>query len=263
METRSQLVAGASLPPYRRRLWRRYVAVGDSLSEGLGDPLPGGAVRGWATLCAEHLRQLAPDLEFTNLAVRGHRTRDAIRRQLPAALELRPDLVTVFIGGNDVLLNVRLDRARLAEELDRLVAPLAQPGVTVVLSTLPDLAASSPLLPPLRGRLRRRVETVNEVIRDTADRYETVLLDAWADPRTRRHAMWSVDRIHPSAEGHRLIAASVAELLGVPVPANPHRPALAAPAAVMRRYAGEALWLLRHGVTPEMFSTHPGGQAKP
>jgi hypothetical protein len=90
-----------------------------------------------------------------------------------------------------------------------------------------------------------------------------VLLDAWADPRTRRHAMWSVDRIHPSAEGHRLIAASVAELLGVPVPANAHQPALTAPAAVMRRYAAEALWRLRHGVPHEMFSTDPGGQAKP
>src|SRR6058998_757229 len=116
--------------------WSRYVAVGDSLSEGVGDPLPGGRLRGWAALLADHLRQAAPDLAFTNLAVRGHRTRDAIRRQLPAALALRPDLVTVFIGGNDVLLNVRLDRARLDDELDRLVAPLAQGAATVVLSTL-------------------------------------------------------------------------------------------------------------------------------
>ena len=200
--------------------WSTYVAVGDSLSEGLGDPLPGGRLRGWAAVLAEHLRQAAPQLAFTNLAVRGHRTRDAIRRQLPAALALRPDLVTVFIGGNDVLLNVRLDRARLDDELDRLVAPLAQAAATVVLSTLPDLAARSPLLPPVRGRLRRRVETVNEVTRDVADRYDTLLLDAWAEPRTQEHAFWSFDRIHPSAEGHRLIAASVAELLGVPAEAN-------------------------------------------
>jgi lysophospholipase L1-like esterase len=214
----------------------------------LGDPLPGGGVRGWATLFAEHLREVAPGLEFTNLAVRGHRTREAIRRQLPAALELRPDLVTVFIGGNDVLLSARLDRARFCDDLDRLVAPLAQPGITVVLATLPDLAACSLLLPPLRGRLRRRVETVNEVIREVADRYDTVLLDAWAEPRTRRHAMWSIDRIHPSAEGHRLIAAGVAALLGVPVPATVHQLALASPIALMRRYAVEAAWLLGHGM---------------
>jgi lysophospholipase L1-like esterase len=123
LHTRSQPVAGVPLAPDRRHRWRRHVAVGDSLSEGLGDPLPDRGVRGWATLFAEHLREVAPELEFTNLAVRGHRTRDAIRRQLPAALELRPDLVTVFIGGNDVLLSTRLDRARFSDDPDWLVAP--------------------------------------------------------------------------------------------------------------------------------------------
>jgi lysophospholipase L1-like esterase len=228
--------------------WRSYVAVGDSLSEGLGDPLSGGKLRGWAALLAERLRELAPELEFTNLAVRGHRTRDAIRRQLPAALALRPDLVTVFIGGNDVLLNMRLDRARFADELERLVAPLARPGVTVVLSTLPDLTATGPLLPPVRGQVRRRVETVDEVIRDVADRYDTLLLDAWFDPSTRQHGFWSFDRIHPSAEGHRLIAASVAELLGVPVEADADGPGVDSHATVLRRYALEAAWLARYGL---------------
>jgi lysophospholipase L1-like esterase len=139
------------------RQWSRYVAVGDSLSEGLGDPLPGGRLRGWAVLFAEHLRRVASELQFTNLAVRGYRAIEAIRHELNAALALRPDLVTVFIGGNDVLLNVRLDKGRFADELERLVAPLARPGVTTVMSTLPDLTACSPLLPPLRGRVRRRV----------------------------------------------------------------------------------------------------------
>jgi lysophospholipase L1-like esterase len=81
-----------------------------------------------------------------------------------------------------VRLDLRRDRARFADELDRLVAPLARPDVTLVLATLPDLTACS--------ALRRRVET------------------------TREHSFWSFDRIHPSAEGHRAIAASVAELVG-------------------------------------------------
>src|SRR5260370_149321 len=80
------------------------------------------------------------------------------------------------------------------------------------------------------GLLRRGVEPVNEVIRHVAGGYGTVLLDAWAERRTRRHAMWSVDRIHPSAEGHRLIAASVAELLGVPLAVSAYDPAPASPA---------------------------------
>ena len=223
MENSSQHVVGVPLAPQKRRPWTSYVAIGDSLSEGLGDPLPGGGLGGWAVLLAEHLRQVQPEMSFTNLAVRGYRARDAIQRELPEAIALQPDLITVFIGGNDVLLTPRLDGARFADELDQLLAPFADPSVTVVLSTLPDLAAVSPLPPPLRGQLRRRVETVNEVIRQAAHRYDTVLLDAWAEPRILRHAMWSVDRIHPSAAGHRLIAASVAELLGVPASPKPTR----------------------------------------
>ena len=199
-------------------------------------------------LLAEHLRQVSPEMSFTNLAVRGYRARDAIQRELPEAIALQPDLITVFIGGNDVLLTPRLDGARFADELDQLLAPFADPSVTVVLSTLPDLAAVSPLPPPLRGQLRRRVETVNEVIRQAAHRYDTVLLDAWAEPRILRHAMWSFDRIHPSAAGHRLIAASVAELLGVPAVARSRRGCLGVTSGVIRRHAAEITWLLRHGL---------------
>jgi len=79
--------------------WSGYVAVGGSLSEGLGDPLPDGSLGGWAALLAEHLQRISPQLQFKNLAVRGYRTREAIRYELDAALALKPDLVTVFIGG--------------------------------------------------------------------------------------------------------------------------------------------------------------------
>lgn len=230
----------------RPREWKRYVAVGDSLSEGLGDPLPGGGLRGWAALFAEHLRRVSPKLQFTNLAVRGYRAREALRRELDAAVALQPDLVTAFIGGNDVLLNVRFDHARFADELERLVAPLARPGVTMVMSTVPDLTARSLLLPPLRGQLRRRIEAVNAVIRDVSRRHDAALLDAWYEPETRKRWFWSVDRIHPSAEGHQVIAASVAALLGVPVETADRIPASGG--AVLRRYTGEAAWLARYGL---------------
>jgi lysophospholipase L1-like esterase len=178
--------------------------------------------------------------------VRGYRSREALNYELDAALALRPDLVTVFIGGNDVLLNVRFDRARFADELERLVAPLARPEVTMVMSTVPDLTARSLLLPPLRGQVRRRVEAVNAVIRKVSHRHDTALLDAWYEPETREHWFWSVDRIHPSAEGHQVIAASVAALLGVPVETANRSPASGG--AVLRRYAGEAAWLARYGL---------------
>ncbi len=246
MLERSQTTCGVPLPDGHPRSWKRYVAVGDSLSEGLGDPLPGGRTRGWANLLGEHLRGLEPELTFTNLAVRGHLTHHALRHQLQAAVELDPDLVSVFIGGNDVLLRRSFAPDRFAAELAELVTPFTAGHATLVLSTLPDLAACSPLFPPLRGALRARVVAANAVVRDLADQHGTVLLDAWADPRTRRHGMWSVDRIHPSAAGHRLIAQGVADLLGVPMPdADAELPATS-PVDLAARYAREAAWLVRH-----------------
>lgn len=241
----TQHVHGTALPAQHSGRWNRYVAIGDSLSEGLGDPLHRGEVRGWAHLLAQHLRRSQPDLVFTNLAVRGHLARNALREQLEPALALEPDLVSVFIGGNDVLLRPAFRPERFDEDLSALVEPFAG-RATVVLSTLPDLTACSPLPPPVRGRLRQRIVAANQVIRETAQRYDTVLLDAWADPRTRRHAMWSIDRIHPSAEGHRLIAASVAGLLRVPLDPDAHVSAPAAIIPTVRRYVREAAWLLRY-----------------
>lgn len=240
-------VPGVPLADDHPRRWRRYVALGDSLSEGLGDPQSGGRTRGWATLLADRLQSGHPDLQFTNLSARGYLARHALARQLHRAQQLEPDLVSVFIGGNDVLLSPMFDRARFADELEQLVAPFAEARATVVLSTLPDLTACSPLPPPLRGLLRRRLSAANDIVIDTAQRHGTVLLEAWGDPRTRRHGMWSVDRIHPSADGHRLIATSVAALLGLPVDEHEHEPAPTGCRAVARRYAGEAAWLLGHG----------------
>jgi lysophospholipase L1-like esterase len=247
METSSGDVGAVPPNSPQRRRWNRYVAIGDSLTEGLGDPLPDGRLRGWAMRLAEHLRQVMPDLEFVNVAVRGHRVEDAIRRQLRPALALRPDLVSVVVGANDVLLGTRVDRPRLARALDRLIAPFSATGATVIMSTVPDLAAQLPLPPPLRAQLRRGFNIVNDVTRDVARHRDALLLEPPAEWATRGRQLLSVDRIHPSATGHRLIAAGAAERLGILVTAPGTHDDAMLPAALMRRYAMEAQWLVRHG----------------
>jgi hypothetical protein len=118
------------------------------------------------------------------------------------------------------------------------------------MSTLPDLTACSPIPPPYRSKLRQRLVKANAVIEQVSRSHRTVLLDAWSDPRTRQHGMWSIDRIHPSADGHRLIAASVASLLGLPVHPSDTRWPAGSPLAVARRHVAEARWLLKHGLRP-------------
>src|SRR5262245_33896069 len=131
--------------------YRRYVALGDSCAEGLDDPYPDGTMyRGWTDLTAAGLAAVSPSLRYANLAVRGRRLDQILAEQVPLAVELRPDLVTLFGGGND-LLQARWQST--ARSLDATVAALAEVARTVVLFTLPDIAR----LPGLR-RLRPRVQ---------------------------------------------------------------------------------------------------------
>jgi len=79
-----------------------YVALGDSVSVGMGDPAPEGGWRGWPALLASGLHD--PDLH--NLAVLGGQSAEVERSQLPAALALKPDVASVVCGLNDTLRSV-------------------------------------------------------------------------------------------------------------------------------------------------------------
>ncbi|MDQ3787589.1 MAG: SGNH/GDSL hydrolase family protein, partial [Actinomycetota bacterium] len=147
--------------------YRRYVAIGDSCAEGLDDPYPDGSgYRGWADLVAGELARMSPTLEYANLAVRGRRLDQILTEQVPLAVAQRPDLVTLFGGGNDVLQGRWQTMAR---SLDEIVATVVEAAETVVLFTLPDIAR----LPGL-GRLRPRLRQLNDLITTTAARYGTL-----------------------------------------------------------------------------------------
>src|SRR5688572_7835429 len=83
--------------------WGRYVAIGDSSTEGLDDPDGLGGYRGWADRLAEHIATHQGGIEYANLAIRGKSTAQIMDEQLPAALALKPNLVTVLSGMNDIL----------------------------------------------------------------------------------------------------------------------------------------------------------------
>jgi lysophospholipase L1-like esterase len=208
------------------------------------------------------LREEEPEIAVANVAVRGYVVSQALRWQLEPALHFEPDLVTVFIGGNDVLLRPVFRPDAFGNRLDALVVPFVERGATVVLSTLPDLTACSPVPHPFRGVLRRRLTAANTVIEHVSLRHGTVLLDAWSDPRTRRHGMWSVDRIHPSVDGHRLIAASVAGLLGLDVESTDMDPVAGSLLEAARRHAKELRWLLRHGARMRAHRTTAAGPSR-
>ncbi|HWM06046.1 MAG TPA: SGNH/GDSL hydrolase family protein, partial [Actinophytocola sp.] len=154
-------------------MYRRYVALGDSCAEGLDDPYPDGSgYRGWADLAAERLAAVEPELQYANLAVRGRRLDQILVEQVPDAVNLRPDLVALFGGGND-LLQGRWHTGRVAANLDAIAGALSEVARTVVLFTLPDMSRR---LPGMR-RLRPRIELLNELIKATAERHRALLVD--------------------------------------------------------------------------------------
>lgn len=191
--------------------YSRYVAVGDSQTEGLWDVDDSGGLVGFADRLASVLDSHHPGLAYANLAVRGRRIRHVLDDQLPQALAMQPDLITVCIGMNDVTRPGLHFRQAMAE-LDELHHRLAGSGATVVTTTFPDLARILPI-----GRvIARRVERINGEIRAAADRHGFRIVDLYQAPSMTDLDTWSDDRVHGSTKGHVLFAEAAAEALGLP-----------------------------------------------
>ncbi|MER6959795.1 SGNH/GDSL hydrolase family protein [Streptomyces sp. NPDC000618] len=196
----------------------RFVALGDSLTEGVGDPVGEGR-RGWAALLADGLAaepegavKGAKAVEFTNLAVSGAQTRDVLERQLPAGLELRPDVVSVVVGVNDTL-RCTFDIHAVAARLDTVYAAFAEQGAVLLTACLPDPGGTLGLPGALARPLARRQRAVNAVVHALSERYGAVHLHACEGAWLTDRAMWSADRLHPGERGHRQLAVRFHALL--------------------------------------------------
>ncbi|MGO4131539.1 SGNH/GDSL hydrolase family protein [Janibacter sp. RAF52] len=226
---------------------RRYVAIGDSLSEGIGDePWPDGTPRGWTDRLAELLAAHHGEVDYANLAVRGLRAHEVLATQVEAALAMEPDVVTLTAGMND-LLRPRFEADAIRATLAAIVAPFTAKGARLVVVPIPDIRSVSPA-----GRLlaRRRV-VLNEIYTwlSTEHGMEPPAVTTGTIFEDRR--AWADDRLHLSPLGHGRLAMAAADALGVAgvgawavVPhGDPPRASLRSEGAWARRHLGP--WVAR------------------
>lgn len=195
-----------------------YAAIGDSFTEGVGDPGPDGTYVGWADRFAVLLADQLPEndaFRYANLAVRGRLLDQIVAEQVPRAKELAPDLVTFCAGGNDII-RPGTDPDDVAERFERAVADLTSAVGTVMVTTGFD-TRDVILLKHLRGK----IATYNGHVRAIADRYGCPVLDLWSLKSVQDRRAWDNDRLHLSPEGHTRVALRAAQVLGLPVPADP------------------------------------------
>lgn len=233
--------------------WRRYVALGDSFTEGVGDPEPrsSGGLRGWADRLAEELAAGCQDFAYANLAVRGRLLEQILSEQVGPALALEPDLITMSAGGNDMVFH-GTDPDKLAGRLEAGVRALTASGATTVVFTGPDWGST-----PVLGRNRAKVAVFNENVHAIASRYGAVTADLWSLRQLREPRMWDPDRLHLSPLGHHAVALVVLDALGVKHTLLPLQP-MDLPASSWRQARAEdLLWAQKYLIPLAMRQIKP------
>jgi acyl-CoA thioesterase-1 len=180
----------------------RYVVLGDSTATGRGAPYE----RGIAVATARHLATRRR-VTMTNLAVSGARFGDVRRAQLPEAVRVKPDVVLVAAGANDVTGltrsgSVQGDLRRIADGLRA-----ARCDVAIVVTASPDVGSAPRLAQPLRTVAGWRTEQLNDAIGEVVrDRGLTLApIAERTGPRFRAdHSLFAADGFHPSAAGYAL-----------------------------------------------------------
>jgi lysophospholipase L1-like esterase len=239
--------------------YQRFVAVGDSCTEGLDDPYPDGSIyRGWADLVAARLAADNPDFRYANLGVRGRRLDQITGEQFPALASLEPDLVALFGGGNDLMSGGWTERS-VSRRVDRALQELTSLSPKVIVFTLSDISRRM----PFGWRMRPRIEALNAAIREAAVSYGALLVDLWPDPAANDSRYFGPDRLHLSEAGHRRLAAYFLRRLDVsfdpswlaPLPGPPPRTNLA---EHVRWVGREVLPVVRSRVRNRIIGRQPG-----
>ena len=208
-----------------------YIAIGDSFTEGVGDELEDGSVRGWADLVAIGLAQASTEpVSYANLAIRGRLLAPIITDQLDAAIAQRPALISINGGGNDIM-RPKVSIDAIASQLVDAAKKAADAGIHVLLTS----GANPTKHIPLGASIETRGNQLADAVRSHLPLKNVTFVDNWADAELKELKYWSVDKLHLGPLGHRRVARNILTGLGVPLAdvddatgPDPQRPGTAA-----------------------------------
>lgn len=207
MTNQSELVARAQ-ELFPQVPWRRFVALGDSITEGIGDSVEGYPDGGWVPMVGEALRTVRPDFEYVNLGQRYLTTAEIRSTQLERAIELQPDLVTVVAGGNDML-KEHFDPQITEDEFDAMVVALLDTGATVMTFTMFNIFTAGVMTQQVIDMLAPRFDKLNDTVLRVAKRRGLPVVELTPLPASSDPGIYSKDLQHANMRGHAIAADAI------------------------------------------------------
>jgi lysophospholipase L1-like esterase len=192
--------------------WRRFVVLGDSVAEGLCEPVDGYSELQWADRIAAELRAVRPELAYLNLGVSGLRSREILATQLDPALAFGPDLALVVGGGNDAF-PATYDPDRVDRAMTLMITALQDAGADVMTLGMFDVSYSPAVADWLRPGLRQRMRTLSARTAALADKLNTIHINLTDHPLSTDPGLYSSDGRHGNARSDAIATAETLRAL--------------------------------------------------
>ncbi|MEK7559208.1 MAG: SGNH/GDSL hydrolase family protein [Patescibacteria group bacterium] len=185
-----------------------YVAIGDSTVEGIG---ASHSSKSFPSLVFEKIKKDKEEAVFHNLGKGGAKVRDVIDSQLPKTIELKPNLITISVGGND--LHRRTKLKHFEKDYFYLIKTLKEKtDARIIISNIPDVSLLPSLSIFVRYLAKFMTRRLNRVIDKHAKQFRCILIDLHGGSKThsKKHAgLISGDGFHPSDKGYSLWANAI------------------------------------------------------
>lgn len=204
--------------------WRRFAVLGDSVAEGMCEPVEGYSELQWADRIAAELRAVAPDLAYLNLGRRGLRAHEVRENQLAPALAFGPDLALVVCGGNDAFRSA-YDADAVDAELSTMISTLREAGADVITVGMFDVSHSPAVPATLRPGLGERMRRLSAHTGRLARRLGTLHVHLTDHPLVADPTLYSSDGRHGSARSDAIATAETVRVLAAHLAARAGRPA--------------------------------------